>query len=151
MLKGYIKIAFRTLFKNRIYFAINTLGLSISLTVSFLMLLWVFDESGVDKFHQKDNQLYAVKRTMPIENEALDVFASVSYPMLKTAKEELPEIEEFITIGRSYDDDLRVNNVDYRASGTFTNAAFFKSFSFPILLGDITQFFRKFCKTFVGK
>ncbi|MDC6362182.1 MULTISPECIES: FtsX-like permease family protein [Flavobacteriaceae] len=137
MFKNYIKIAWRTLIKNRVYFTINTVGLSIAIAVSSLMLLWVFDEYGTDKFHEKDDQLFLVKRTIPLEKGVFDVYEGVSYPLLKTAKEQFPEVEEFITLGRTFEDNLRVGNTDLRAEGTFANAAFFKSFSFPVLVGNI--------------
>ncbi len=137
MFKNYIKIAWRTLIKNRVYFTINTIGLSIAIAVSSLMLLWVFDEYGTDKFHEKDDQLFLVKRTIPLEKGVFDVYEGISYPLLKTAKEQFPEVEEFITLGRTFEDNLRVGNTDLRAEGTFANAAFFKSFSFPVLVGNI--------------
>ncbi|WP_298792579.1 ABC transporter permease [uncultured Allomuricauda sp.] len=137
MLKNYLKTAWRTLLKNKVYLSINTIGLSIAIAVSFLMLLWVFDESGMDKFHEKDDQLFLVKRTIPLEEGILDVYSGISYPLLKTAKEQLPEIDEYITLGRTFDDNLRIQNTDFRAPGAFANAAFFNSFSFPVLAGDI--------------
>lgn len=139
MFKNYLKIAWRNLIRNKGYFSINVLGLAIALTVSFLMLLWVQDEYSKDKFHAKDDQLYRVKRTIPLEEGVLDVYAGISYPFLRAAKEQLPEIEKFITLARSFEDNLRLENIDFRASGTFANADFFSSFSYPILLGDITQ------------
>ncbi len=143
MFKNYIKIAWRNLLKNKVYFLINAFGLSIALTVSFLMLLWVYDEYKMDKFHQKDDQLYRVKRTIPLEEGVLDVYENISYPLLRTAKEQIPEIEKYIMLGRSFEDNLKVDNKDFRASGTFTNVAFFSGFSFPIILGDITQLDKK--------
>ncbi|WP_190810257.1 FtsX-like permease family protein [Flagellimonas sp. S3867] len=137
MLKNYFKTAWRTLLKNKVYLFINTIGLSIAIAVSFLMLLWVFDESSMDKFHEKDDQIFLVKRTIPLEEGVLDVYSGISYPLLKTAKEQLPEIEEYITLGRTFEDNLRIKNTDFRAPGAFANAAFFNSFSFPVLVGDI--------------
>ena len=137
MIKNYLKIAWRTLIKNRVYFSINTIGLSIAIAVSFLMLLWVFDEYSMDKFHEKDDQLFLVKRTIPLEQGILDVYAGISYPLLKSAKEQLPEVEEYITLGATFEDNLRLGDTDFRAAGTFANTAFFKSFSFPVLMGNI--------------
>ncbi len=137
MLKNYFKTAWRTLLKNKVYLSINTIGLSIAIAVSFLMLLWVFDEYGMDKFHEKDNQLFLVKRTIPLEEGVLDVYEGASYFLLKAAKEKLPEVEEYIALGATFEDNLRIENTDFRAPGAFTNAAFFKSFSYPILVGDI--------------
>lgn len=137
MFKNYLKIAWRTLLKNRVYFTINTVGLSIAIAVSCLMLLWVADEYGVNKFHEKDNELFLVKRTIPLQGGVLDVYDGISYPLLKEAQEKFPEIEEFITLGRTFEDNLRIDDVDFRAPGAFANAAFFKSFSYPVLLGNI--------------
>lgn len=143
MLRNNIKIAWRNLRKNKSYFSINVLGLSIALTVSFLMLLWVHDEYNMDKFHSNNDRLYRVKRTSPLAGGVLDVYNGISYPLLKTAKEQLPEIEKYITLGYSYEDNLKVENIDYRATGAFTNADFFAGFSFPVLLGEITQLDKK--------
>ncbi len=139
MFKNHLKIAWRTLMKNKVYFLINAVGLSVAITVSLLMLLWVFDEYGMDKFHEKDEQIYLAKRTIPLEEGILDVYNGISYPLLRTAKEQLPEIEEYVTLGRSYEDNLRFEDTNFRANGTFTNAAFFRTFSFPIILGDIND------------
>lgn len=142
MLRNNIKIAWRNLKKNKSYFSINVLGFSIALTVSFLMLLWAHDEYSTDKFHANDDRLFRVKRTIPLDG-VLDVYNGISYPLLKTAKEQLPEIEKYITLGYSYEDNLKVENRDFRATGAFTNADFFAGFSFPVLVGDITQLDKK--------
>lgn len=143
MLTNHIKIAWRNLFRNKGYFFINVFGLSLALTVSFLMLLWVYDEYQTDKFHVNKDHLYLAKRTVPLEEGVLDVYQNVSYPFLKTAKEQLPEIETYITLGASFDDNLTIDNIDFRAPGAFANADFFSGFSFSILLGDITQLDKK--------
>lgn len=143
MLRNYFKTAWRTLLKNKVYFSINTVGLSISIAVSFLMLLWVFDEYSMNKFHENDEQLFLVKRTIPLEDGALGVYNGISYPLLRTAKEQLPEVEEYITLGATFDDNLRIEDTDFRARGAYTNSAFFKSFSIPVLLGDINSLDQK--------
>ncbi len=143
MFKNHIKIAWRNLKKNKVYFSINVLGLSIALTVSFLMLLWVYDEYKMDKFHANDDRLYRVKRSIPLEGGVFDVYEGISYPLLKTATEQLPEVEKYITLGRTFEDNLKIDNVDFRASGTFSNADLFRSLSFPVLVGDISQLDKK--------
>ena len=143
MISNYIKIAWRNLLKNRTYFSINVLGLSIALTVSFLLLLWVYDEYKMDKFHTNNEVLFQVKRTIPLEAGVLDVYETTPYPLLTYGKEEFPEVEKYAIMGRSFEDNLRVDNEDFRASGTFTNTDYFGCFSFPIVMGDITQLDKK--------
>ncbi|MEO0333214.1 MAG: ABC transporter permease, partial [Bacteroidota bacterium] len=60
MLKNYIRVAIRNLFKNRVYSFINIFGMAIGLTCSMLILLWVQDEMSFDTFHPKADRLYQV-------------------------------------------------------------------------------------------
>ncbi|WP_343487285.1 ABC transporter permease [Allomuricauda sp. d1] len=143
MLKNHIKIALRSLFKNKVYLFTNIFGLSVALTVSLLMLLWVQDERNMDKIHKNDHRLFSVKRTIPMGDGTLDVYRSISYPVLHNAKEQFPEVENYVTLGYSYEDNLRLEDVNLRAQGAFGNAALFSSFTFPILKGDITQLDKK--------
>ncbi len=143
MLKNNLKIAWRNLIKNKAYFSINVLGLSIALTMSFLMLLWVNDERNMDKFHENNDQLYLAKRTIPLEGGVFDVYDNVSYPLLEAAVAEIPEIETYVTLGGSFEDNLTFDNVDFRARGAYTKASLFSAFSFPISLGDISQLDKK--------
>ena len=57
MLKNYFVITLRNLLKSSF---INIVGLSIGITCSLLILLWVFDELSFDKFHPKAGRLYQV-------------------------------------------------------------------------------------------
>lgn len=143
MFKNHLKIAWRNLLKNRGYFLINTIGLSVALTVSFLMLLWVFDEYGIDKFHSNEDRLFLAKRTIPLQEGVLDVYDNISYPMMEAAKEQIPEIEKYAALSGSFEDNLKLDNIDFRVRGAFTNADLFSCFSFPVLLGDITQLDKK--------
>ena len=51
MIRNYIVTAIRNFTKNKFYTFINIAGLSIGITCSILILLWVFDELSFDKFH----------------------------------------------------------------------------------------------------
>ncbi len=139
MLRNYFKVSFRNLLKHKGYSFINIFGLTASLTVVFLMLLWVRHEWSMDKFHEEDANLYQVKRTIPLENNTLDVYAGISYPMIKAAADEIPGVKAWIPIGYPFQDNLQWNEQIIRASGTFGNAAYFQAFSFPVLMGDASQ------------
>ncbi len=56
----YLKIAWRNQWKHKGAFLINVIGLSVALAAVFFISLWVRDELSVDKFHEKDSQLYQV-------------------------------------------------------------------------------------------
>ena len=55
MLKNYFKIAFRNLLKNKVYSAINIVGLAIGIAATMLIGLWIYDELNYDSyFEEKD-------------------------------------------------------------------------------------------------
>lgn len=54
MFKDYFKIAWRNLWKNKVYSAINILGLAIGMAACIVILLFVFYEKSFDRFHTKN-------------------------------------------------------------------------------------------------
>lgn len=51
MLKNYFKIAWRNLYKNKVYSFINIGGLAVGMGVAILIALWIYDELSFDKYH----------------------------------------------------------------------------------------------------
>ena len=134
---NYLKIATRNLFRQKSYSFINISGLAIALAVTMLMLLWVQDEWNTDKFHVNGDRLFLLKQTVPYADGRVDIQHKVPFPLLQAAQNELPEVERFIAIG--WDEEMTLNNEgkNFRAKGIAANVAYFESFSFPILAGDI--------------
>ena len=51
MIKNYLKIAWRNLYKNKIFSLINIGGLAVGMGVATLIALWVYDELSFDQYH----------------------------------------------------------------------------------------------------
>ena len=143
MVRNYLKIAFRNIVKQKSYALINILGLTASLTVALLMLLWVQDEWSTDKFHENDESLYRIKRTIPQEGNELQVVNGIPYPVLVAAQKELPEVERFMPLGHIFDETIQYGESSLRKKGAFGNTAYFEAFSYPILIGDISELDKK--------
>ena len=60
MIRNYFKITIRRLLKQKIYSITNILGLTVGLTASLLIFLWVLDEISIDRFHTKVNCIYKI-------------------------------------------------------------------------------------------
>ncbi len=60
MLKNYFKIAWRNLGKNKIYSAINIVGLAVGMAVAILISLWIKDEVSFNKDFQNYNHIVKV-------------------------------------------------------------------------------------------
>src|SRR3569833_2549487 len=60
MIRNYIKTAFRNLLKNKGFTAINVLGLALGLATCLLIVFYVFDEIGYDRYNVNANRIYRV-------------------------------------------------------------------------------------------
>jgi hypothetical protein len=60
MFRNYLKIAWRNLWRNKGYSALNIFGLAIGITCASLILLWVEDEMSFDNSFSKQDQVYYV-------------------------------------------------------------------------------------------
>ncbi len=61
MLKNYLKIAFRNLWKHRVFSLINIMGLTVGMAACFLIFLYVRFELSYDNFHTKADRIYRLR------------------------------------------------------------------------------------------
>ena len=60
MIKHYLTVAFRNIFRNKVFSLITTVGLSIGIATFVLIMLWVMDELSYDQFHANIDQMYCI-------------------------------------------------------------------------------------------
>jgi putative ABC transport system permease protein len=60
MLGNYLRVAFRSLLRNRLSAAINIGGLAIGMAVALLIGLWIQDELSFDKYHEHYDRIVQV-------------------------------------------------------------------------------------------
>ena len=137
MLKHNILLYLRKIRKHKSTFFINLIGLSSGLACVLLVYLWVSDELAMDKFHEHDEQLYQVRRNVPVAPGELATFSSNSSLMLTALQEEVPEVELATAVyelnNRS---GLEAEDKKLSASGIMASEAFFSVFSYPLVSGD---------------
>ena len=94
MLKNYITVALRNLLRQKGFAIINILGLTIGLTVSALIILYIVHEMGYDRFHENSERIYRVAIDGEISGQKLNVAVS-SPPFGPALKNDYPEVEEY--------------------------------------------------------
>lgn len=91
MIKNYLKIAWRNLWKNKGYSALNISGLAIGITCACLILLWVEDEVDYDSVFPKQDLVYYVPTNQTFEGEVY-TYNVTPGPLAKDLKDEVPGI-----------------------------------------------------------
>lgn len=104
MIKHYIKLSFRNIFRNKLYSIINILGLSVALASSFLILLYVLHETGFDRYNKKLDQIHRICYGSD------NFFTSITpYPLADVLKSELPGVSKA----------SRIKDLNFYAGGQF--------------------------------
>ena len=92
MIKHNLLISYRSFLRNKSSFLINLAGLSTGLACVLLIYLWVQDEMQVDKFHQKDSQLYQIMHNIP-RSDGTRTTPNTPGLLARTIGEQFPEVE----------------------------------------------------------
>ncbi len=92
MLKNYLKVALRNLFRHKTYSFINIVGLALGLACSIFILLWVQDEISFDRFYENADNIYRVEQDQYYSGESYHVNVT-PFPVGPGFKSEIPEIE----------------------------------------------------------
>jgi putative ABC transport system permease protein len=137
MIKSYVKIAFRSLIKNKTHSFINIVGLSIGIAVSMIIFLYVVHEFSYDKFHTKADNIYRIICKINYGGQEIQTTSlSAQFgPMLKENNADVQNYVRVNSVGRSLmkSDEYHIQFEDKVA---FSDTSFFSIFSFPILQGD---------------
>ena len=137
MIKNFLKIATRHLWRNRLYSFINIVGLTLAMTCVFLAILYVKDETSYDHFHKMASQLYRLTTTImnPRDGskERVGTTGQVQGPAFKAA---IPEIIEYIRVLGM--DGINVINgtKSIEVKNLYADINFFTLFSFPLVSGN---------------
>ncbi len=135
MLSNYLKIALRTLWKNKGFGFINIAGLAMGISTCILIAFYVLDESGYDTFHTKADRIYRLTEIlhMPKENRPQAV---TSPPMAPALKENFPEIEKTVRLSRSSRSLAYQDKKMYDTKIWYADSSLFEIFTFPMIKGN---------------
>jgi putative ABC transport system permease protein len=136
MIKHYFKITIRTLFKQKTYSITNILGLTVGLTASILIFLWMLDELSVDRFHAKTDRIYKVMINDIYADGRMETYQAPTVMLGKALRKDIPEIDEVVQT--SWNEDMLVTSGDkkFMETGLYADPGLFSLFSFPISMGS---------------
>jgi len=136
MIKNYFKVAFRSLIRQKFYAFINILGLTVGLTTSFLIILYVADELSYDQFHEKADKIHRVILKGRMSGNEFEGCYTCS-PMASAVVEELPEIQEAVRIAIWSDMLITYEEDSYTEKKLLlADSNFFKFFTFDLIAGN---------------
>jgi putative ABC transport system permease protein len=135
MFRNYLKTAFRNLRKNKLYSAINLIGLTTGIACCVLIGLYIANELSYDKFHSNGGRIARI--TMEYTNgSTVNRAATTGCKVGPQFKRIFPVVEDY---ARTFKFRRVVRYEDKQFSEKrflYADASFFKIFSFPLVKGD---------------
>lgn len=136
MLRNYLTIAVRTLYRHPFYAGLNIFGLAIGLASCLLILLYVTDELSYDRFHERAGDIYRLNWDYNW-NETEGVGAGTPPPLAAALVNEIPEVEAVTRIYPVSDMVVRYEDTFFNETQIFgVDSTFFDFFSFTLLEGN---------------
>ncbi|WP_232825765.1 ABC transporter permease [Algoriphagus litoralis] len=134
MLKNYIIIAWRNLFRNKSFSLINIFGLAVSMSVCLLILMIGMDQYSYDTYHSKKDRVYRVHTTRYQVNSGES--ASSALPLAEKLKSEFPSIEAAAAINSEIGGDVIYADKFATGGGYFADGNFFQILDYSFKEGN---------------
>jgi len=136
MFHNYLKIALRNIKRNKGLAFINIAGLAIGMACCLLIVLYIQFELSFDKYHDKADRIYLLKRHGTYGGKEL---TSQSNNALSAGlmKKDFPEVEDTVRIGFMPDPSVQYKEKKFYVDrALFADDSFFKIFTYPLIKGD---------------
>ncbi|NQZ76178.1 MAG: ABC transporter permease, partial [Ekhidna sp.] len=140
MIKNYLKIILRNLFKHQLFTFVNILGLALGLSAFLLINAFIRFERSYDRFHDDYEQILRVTSDQIVDGTIINRDAMSFHPSGRMFVKEVPEIEQYTTsykfdqlVFRKGDDEVFENKV------LAADNHFLEIFNYPLVRGDITS------------
>jgi putative ABC transport system permease protein len=135
MFRNYLLVAFRNLWRHRVFSMINLLGLAVGMASFLLISRYVAFERSYDAFNVKADRIYRINCDTKTETEVIHTGVTAG-PHGPSIKANFPEVEEQVRINFN---SILVKNGDRRFQENNVLAAdstFFDIFTFPFVRGN---------------
>ncbi|MEO5978078.1 MAG: ABC transporter permease [Chryseolinea sp.] len=136
MLKNYLKIVLRFMMRQKGFSIINLSGLTIGITCSLIIILYIQDELKYDNFHQDKARTYRLCFQGKLEGKEF-TSAQTGTPVAKALQSDLPAIESTLRMANWATFPVRYQDKSFtEPKMLLADSNFFKFFSYKLIKGN---------------
>lgn len=132
MIRNYFKMAYRHLWKNKLFSALNFIGLTIGLASMMTLLFGVYTYYSADSDLKGQENLYYLK-TVPSNGES---YMQTPYPLLEEIVHSSPNVKAATHIQEWYRPWLEFEGKQIQENTKFVDTGFFQVFTLPLKYGN---------------
>jgi len=123
------------LFRNKGFSLTNLLGLTIGITCTILIFLWVQDELAYNKFHANYNSIYKIMATRDFKNQVF-TDENMVLPLAGVLQEKFPQIKNAVVTTHRQSHVLTYGDAKLKNQGYNVSDHFFDIFSWRFIKGN---------------
>jgi len=135
MLKNFFKVAFRNLFRNKGFSAINITGLAVGMASAILIFLWIQNEISYDQFHEKKDRIYEAWNRARFDGKLMS-WNTTPKILARTLEHDLPEVERAVRVNWGSNFLFSIGDKRITKAGNMVDSGFLQMFSFQMLKGN---------------
>ncbi len=132
MFKNYFKTAWRQLTKNKLFSAVNIIGLSTGFASIMALSIMIYQYVTTNDNLEGIKQMYYLKTSTPDGNQ----YTNTTYPLLGEIVKNCPQVEAATHIQSWYYPWLKYGNKEFQETTDFVDTSYFKVFQFPFKYGN---------------
>jgi putative ABC transport system permease protein len=140
MVKNCFRLSVKSIIKQGQHSLISAIGLSVALSCSILILLYVQYEFSYDRYHEQAGRIYRIITQKEGHSYmGSDRFAVTAGPLKEAIANDLPEIK-YSTKCKINSHTLEYNGSLFNENGfLYTDTDFLKIFTFPVIEGNPSE------------
>lgn len=136
MLRNYIITTLRILSRQKVYSAINLFGLTLGITSTLLLILYIADEVSYDRFHTDADRTYRSVMTARLNDQEFKTVYT-GLPMSEAMLKDVPAVESVVRITKWSTIPVRFDDKTFTENRfLLADSNFFNFFSFPLIAGN---------------
>ena len=116
--------------RNKLYSAVNLLGLSLSMAFVLLLAVYVTSQLSTDSFQKNADRIYVIAQKETVTS---------AYWMSRHMKANFPEIEKSASYSTNGLQEYKIDGNIVNARTSYADSSFFDMFSFPLVEGDFRE------------
>jgi len=135
MFKNYFKTAWRNIIKSKTFSFINIIGLAVSMSLCFLIILIIADQKSYDQYRANKGRIYRIE-TVGKNGNGMRGTASSALPLADVLRRDYTGIEASAALVRNIGGDILYNDKIASGAGYFADGNLFKVMDFKLKQGD---------------
>ena len=135
MIKNYLKMALRSIVKNKVSSIINIGGLSVGLATAIVIMLVIVNEVSYDKFNTNLRDIHLLMENQNMNGNII-THRQTPGPLAASVRSEIPEVKYVARTNQSGNELLRNGDKSIYFNGIYADPDFFKIMTFATVEGN---------------